>query len=307
MSAASPVRRMLPVRAPRILSHLVGELRRDAVGLTAVGVVLAFVLMAILAPVIAPHDPNATDIVNRLKPPIWFEESIPEHVLGTDSLGRDILSRVIHGARASLTVAVLVALVAGTVGTLLGIVGGYRGGRVDQVISRVTDVQTAFPGLLLALVILTMLGPSVTNLIISFSVNGWMVYARTARGQVLSLREQAFIEAAVSIGCRDRTIILRHLLPNLASSFLTLATLELARIILAESALSYLGMGVQPPEVSWGLMIADGETYMTTSPWLIVMPGAAVALLVLAVNVVASWLRTVADPVQRSRESIKGA
>jgi ABC-type dipeptide/oligopeptide/nickel transport system permease subunit len=307
MSALSPARRPLPIRVPRVLAQLAGELRRDSLGLVAVGVVLLFVAVAVLAPVLAPHDPNATDIVNRLRPPTGFEKAAPDHLLGTDSLGRDILSRVIHGARASLTVAVLVALVAGSIGTLLGVIAGYRGGRVDQIISRVTDVQTAFPGLLLALVILTMLGPSVTNLVISFSVNGWMVYARTARGQVLSLREQAFIEAAVSIGCRDRTIVFRHLLPNLASSFLTLATLELARIILAESALSYLGMGVQPPEVSWGLMIADGETYMTTSPWLIVVPGTAVAILVLAVNVVASWLRTVADPVQRSREAIKGA
>lgn len=307
MSIASPAQAARRVRAPRTLIDLASELRRDSVGLVAVGVVLAFVAVAILAPIIAPHDPNATAIIDRLKPPFWMEKAVPGHVLGTDSLGRDVLSRVIHGARASLTVAVMVVLVAGSIGTLLGVIAGYRGGRVDQLISRVTDVQTAFPGLLLALVILTMLGPSVTNLIISFSVNGWMVYARTARGQVLSLREQQFIEAAISIGCRDRTIVFRHLLPNIASTFLTLATLELARIILAESALSYLGMGVQPPEVSWGLMIADGETYMTTSPWLIIAPGAAVALLVLAVNVVASWLRTVADPVQRSRETIKGA
>ncbi len=283
------------------------ELSRDKVALLAAIVVAAYVAIALLAPLIAPHDPNAGAIRERLQPPVWIEGGSAEHLLGTDALGRDVLSRVMYGGRASLLIGALVVLVAGSFGTLLGVLAGYRGGRTDQVVSRVTDVQTAFPGLLLGLTILTMIGPSILNLVIVLSINGWMVYARTARGQVLSLREQPFIEAAISVGCRDRTLVFGHILPNLASSLITLGTLELARIILVESILSFLGMGVQPPDVSWGLMIADGQTYLTASSWLILVPGAAVALLVLAVNVLASWLRTVADPTQRSRENLAGA
>jgi peptide/nickel transport system permease protein len=260
-----------------------------------------------VAPWVAPTDPNAQDLVGRLQPPAWADGGSRDHLLGTDALGRDLLSRVIFGARASIAIGFMVVLIAGGIGTTLGVVAGYRGGRTDQVISRITDVQTAFPGLLLALTILAVIGPGETNLVIVFAINGWMVYCRTARSQTLSIREQPFIEAARAAGSRERSILIRHVLPNLASTLVTLATLELARIILAESVLSFLGVGVQTPSVSWGLMIADAETYMTTNPWLTFVPGAALALLVLAMNVLASWVRTIADPVQRSRESIARA
>ena len=289
---------------PHWLASLVRELRHDRLASLGTTVILVYVTLAILAPWVAPADPNAQDLLGRLQPPAWAAGGSPEHLLGTDALGQDLLSRVIHGARASLLIGFMVVLIAGGFGTALGVIAGYRGGRTDQVISRITDIQTAFPGLLLALTILAVIGAGVTNLVIVFAINGWMVYCRTARGQTLSIREQPFIEAARAAGSRERTILVRHILPNLASTLVTLATLELARIILAESVLSFLGVGVQTPAVSWGLMIADAETYMTTNPWLTFVPGVALAILVLAMNVVASWVRTIADPVQRSRESI---
>lgn len=288
---------------PRWLTSILGELRHDRLAMLAFAVASTYVILAILAPWVAPHDPNAQDILTRLQPPAWEQGGTPDHLLGTDALGQDILSRVIHGARASLMVAFLVVLIAGVFGTTLGVLAGYRGGRTDQVISRITDVQTAFPGLLLALTILAVIGSGETNLVIVFAINGWMVYSRTARSQTLSIREQPFIEAARAAGSREVTILVRHVVPNLASTLVTLATLELARIVLAESVLSFLGVGVQTPSVSWGLMIADAETYMTTNPWLTFVPGTALAILVLCMNVLASWVRTIADPVQRSRES----
>lgn len=300
MSAAVMVRRRV---LPRWLTSILGELRHDRLAMLAFAVASTYVILAILAPWVAPHDPNAQDILTRLQPPAWEQGGTPDHLLGTDALGQDILSRVIHGARASLMVAFLVVLIAGVFGTTLGVLAGYRGGRTDQVISRITDVQTAFPGLLLALTILAVIGSGETNLVIVFAINGWMVYSRTARSQTLSIREQPFIEAARAAGSREVTILVRHVVPNLASTLVTLATLELARIVLAESVLSFLGVGVQTPSVSWGLMIADAETYMTTNPWLTFVPGTALAILVLCMNVLASWVRTIADPVQRSRES----
>ncbi len=166
---------------------------------------------------------------------------------------------------------------------------------------RLTDVQTAFPGLLLALVILTMIGPSVENIIVVLAINGWMVYARMTRGIMLSLREVPFIEAARTIGCRNGRIIFRHALPNLISPLLTLSMLEMARIILAEASLSFLGLGIQPPDASWGLMIAEGRKYFVTAWWLVTFPGLAIALTVFGINLVASWLRVVSDPYQRYR------
>jgi ABC-type dipeptide/oligopeptide/nickel transport system permease subunit len=292
---------------PHWLAVVAGELRRDRLATVAVAVLLAYVMVAIFAPLIAPMDPNKQDIIHRLQPPFWDAGGSTAHLLGTDALGQDLLSRAIFGARASLLIGFSVVLIAGSFGTVLGVVAGYRGGRADQIISRITDIQTAFPGLLLALTILAVIGPGERNLVIVFAINGWMVYSRTARSQTLSIREQPFIEAALSSGSRERTILFRHVIPNLSSTLVTLATLELARIILAESVLSFLGVGIQAPSVSWGLMIADAETYMTTNPWLTFVPGAALALLVLAMNVVASWVRTIADPVQRSRESIARA
>lgn len=305
--AAAPLRpslHMPPV--VRYTMSAAAEVVQDRVALIGAVIFAGFVIMAIFAPILAPFDPGAQDILVRLKPPFFMAHSVPGHWLGTDNLGRDILSRLIHGARVSLFVGLSVVAVAGSVGTVLGLISGYFGGKVDDLIQRITDIQTAFPGLLLALTILTMVGPSVTNIVIVLSINGWMVYCRMVRGQVLSLREQQYVEAAQSVGCKSRSIIFSHILPNLASPLLTLAILEMARVILAEAILSFLGMGVQPPDSSWGLMIAEGHDYLDTAWWLITLPGIAVALAVLSINVLASWLRTAADPAQRFREGVSG-
>jgi peptide/nickel transport system permease protein len=185
---------------------------------------------------------------------------------------------------------------------VVGLVSGFYGGVVDNVLMRVVDLQTAFPGLLVALAIITMIGPSVQNIIIVLSINGWMVYARMIRGTALGLRNSLFVDAARSIGARNGRIIFLHMLPNLASPLITLATLELARIILAEAVLSFLGMGIQPPASSWGLMINEGHSYITMAWWLVTFPGIAIALTVLSVNLVATWLRAISDPMQRQKQ-----
>jgi ABC-type dipeptide/oligopeptide/nickel transport system permease subunit len=279
---------------------------RDKFALIGILFMLVIIISAVFAPWVAPMDPNDGDIARRLKPPAW-ESGDWSNLLGTDQQGRDLLSRIFWGGRSSLVIALSVVVLAGSFGTLIGLLAGYFGGKVDTLLMRLTDVQTAFPGLLLALLILTMVGPSVTALIIVLSINGWMVYARMMRGQVLSLREMPFIEAAQAIGANHRRVMFRHLLPNLASPLLTLGTLEFARIILAESILSFLGVGVQPPDMSWGLIIADAADYFQTNWWFSTFPGLAIALTVLSVNVVASWLRTQADPLQRSRRSANNA
>ncbi len=291
-------------RHPRLrqFSSVFGKLLQDKVALVAAIFLLVLVLSSIFAPYVAPHDPTEQDLSHRLWPPAWQETGTWDHVLGTDQLGRDILSRMIFGSRISLVVGLCVALVAGGVGTVVGLVSGYYGGRLDNVLMRLVDLQTAFPGLLVALAIITMIGPSVRNIIIVLSINGWMVYARMIRGTTLGLRNSLFVDAARSIGARDGRIIFLHMLPNLASPLITLATLELARIILAEAVLSFLGMGIQPPASSWGLMINEGHAYITMAWWLVTFPGIAIALTVLSVNLVATWLRAISDPMQRQKQ-----
>ncbi len=290
----------------RGLIRLGQDLLRDKVALAGAIIVLVILGSAIFAPLIAPHDPTAGHIGQRLQPPGFVNEQAERYVLGTDQQGRDILSRLIFGARVSMTIGIGVIAVAGTVGTILGLISGYYGGRVDDLIMRAVDTQTAFPGLLLALVIITMIGPSARNIIIVLSINGWMVFARITRGIMLTIREKDYIDAARLVGCSDLRIMLRHAFPNLISPTLTLITLELARIILAEASLSFLGLGIQPPESSWGLMIADGRDYITIAWWMVTFPGIAIAITVFGVMTVANWLRTVTDPEQRVRAAPAG-
>ncbi len=287
------------LRRLRGLQYLLAALSRDRVALLGLVIMVGVLAMALFAPALAPHDPTEVNIAQRLMPPAWEAQGSAQYLLGTDQLGRDILSRIIFGSRVSLVIGIGVVLLAGAFGISLGLVSGFYGGRIDEVLMRLTDIQTAFPGLLLALTIITMIGPSVENLIIVLAINGWMVYARITRGIMLSLRELPYMDAARVIGCRNRRIILFHALPNLMSPLLTLGTLELARIILAEATLSFLGLGVQPPDASWGLMIADGHDYIARAWWLVTLPGLAIALTVFGVNLVASWLRVYSDPTQR--------
>lgn len=278
-------------------SDLVG----DTPGLIGVICLGSLFFIAVFAPLLAPYDPAAQNIIARLKPPVWMDGGSWAHILGTDHLGRDVLSRLLHGSRISLFVGFATVLLAGTFGVLIGLIAGYAGGRTDQWITGFIDTNVAFPGLLLALLILAVIGPSMTTVIVVLALNGWMVYARMARSVVLSLRQTAFVEAAELLGCRTGRILIRHLLPNLAAPLLTLGTLEFARIVLAEAALSFLGLGVQPPATSWGLDVAQGKDYMFRAWWLVTIPGLAIAFTVLAINLIASWLRVTTDPVEREK------
>ncbi|WP_109566363.1 ABC transporter permease [Jannaschia seohaensis] len=283
------------------------DLRGDGTAMTGVVFLVLLLLVAIFAPLIAPHDPEAQNIIARLKPPAWMDRGDWAHVLGTDHLGRDVLSRLIHGSRISLIVGAATVALAGGFGVLMGLTAGYVGGRTDNWISAVIDTQVAFPGLLLALMILAVVGPSTMTVIVVLALNGWMVYARVTRGVVLSLKHTAFVEAAGLLGCSTWRVMLRHLLPNLSAPLLTLATLEFARIVLAEAALSFLGLGVQPPATSWGLDVAQGKEYMFRAWWLVTFPGLAIALTVLAINLIATWLRVTSDPLEREKRFARRA
>lgn len=284
------------------LRGLAQELWQDKAGFTGMALIAALVFMALAAPLLSPHDPAAQDLRARLKPPAWTDKGTGKHVLGTDHLGRDVLSRVIYGARVSLLVGAAVVLIAGTFGVIMGLLAGYRGGRTDNFIMRWIDTQVAFPGLLLALIILAVIGPSMITVIIVLSLNGWMVYGRMTRSAVLSVRQTAYVEAAEIVGCSGSRVIFRHILPNLTSPLLTLAILEFARIVLAEAALSFLGLGIQPPATSWGLDVATGKDYIFRAWWLVTMPGIAISVTVLAINLVASWLRLISDPQEREKQ-----
>jgi ABC-type dipeptide/oligopeptide/nickel transport system permease subunit len=283
------------------IRDLLGELWRDKAGLLGVVVIVLLLVCAAFAGFIAPHDPGAQSLTDRLQPPAWVEGGDWNHVLGTDALGRDVLSRIIHGSRISLLVGVSVVVLAGAFGVVMGLISGYRGGRTDRIIMGVVDTQIAFPGLLLALIILAVVGPSVLAVILVLAFNGWMVYARMTRSTVLSVREMPYVEAAEMVGCRSRRVVFKHILPNLTAGLMTLGVLEFARIVLAEAALSFLGLGIQPPATSWGLDVANGRQYIFNAWWLVTFPGLAIAITVLAVNLVASWLRVVTDPQEREK------
>lgn len=277
------------------------DLRSDKPALLGLALIILLLLSATLADWLAPWDPAAQNIIARLKPPMWMDGGVSAHVLGTDHLGRDVLSRLLHGTRISLLVGAGTVLLAGSFGVLIGLISGYKGGRVDALLVAIIDTNVAFPGLLLALLILAVIGPSTSTVIVVLALNGWMVFARVTRGIVLSMRSTAYIEAAELIGCRTRRVLWTHILPNLLSPLLTLATLEFARIVLAEAALSFLGLGIQPPATSWGLDVAQGKEYMFRAWWLVTLPGMAIAITVLAINLVASWLRVTSDPVEREK------
>lgn len=277
------------------------ELWQDKAGFIGLVVLVLLVLMAVFAPLISPYAPDAQNLLQKFRPPVWAETGTWEHVLGTDNLGRDVLSRMIHGSGVSLLVGVAVVALAGGFGVLMGLLAGYRGGRTDAFIMRWIDTQIAFPGLLLALIILAVVGPSMTTVIVVLAINGWMVYGRMTRSIVLTVRQLPYVEAAEMVGCRSSRVVFRHILPNLASPLLTLSILEFARIILAEAALSFLGLGIQPPQTSWGLDVAIGKEYIFNAWWLVTIPGTAIAVTVLAINLVASWARITSDPQEREK------
>jgi len=258
-------------------------------------VLLVLVVAAILAPLIAPYDPLQTSLTDRLKPPA-FAGGSQAHLLGTDKLGRDVLSRIIYGARVSLSVSLMVILITSVIGTTLAILAGYLGGAVDSVLMRVTDISLAFPGILIALLLAVILGPSFTTVVLAISLLGWAPYARLIRGEVLKLRNADFVNYARIIGCSPRRIMLTHILPNVVNPLLILATLSVGLIILIESALSYLGAGIPPPVPTWGSMVADGRGLIDTAWWISFFPGLAIGMVVLAGNFLGDWLRDRLDP-----------
>ncbi|HEV8308306.1 MAG TPA: ABC transporter permease [Methylomirabilota bacterium] len=268
--------------------------RRTALfGLVVIAAVLG---AALLAPLLAPFDHLEQDITQRLKPPGGTDDRGRLHVLGTDHLGRDILSRVLFGARIALLVAFAAVAISGVLGLLIGLLTGYFGGRVDDAFMRLADIQLAFPFILLAIAVIGVLGPSLRNIIIVVGVSGWVVYARIVRGEVLSLREREFVQAAIAMGSANARIIARHIVPNAFTPWLVIATLDMARVIVLESALSFLGLGVQPPTPTWGGMLADGRVYLSTAWWLATFPGLAILLTVLGINLLGDGLRDTFDP-----------
>lgn len=252
--------------------------------------IAVFALCALFAPLLAPYDPLFQDLGIRLTPPS------PEHWLGTDSLGRDILSRILYGARISLLVGVVVVVSAGLVGTAIGLVAGYVGGFVDEALMRLTEVFLAFPALILAMAIAGALGPSLTNAIIAIAAVTWAVYARLTRGQILSLRRREFVEAARAMGATQMRIVVRHLLPNALAPLMIQASFDLGSSIIAAAGLSFIGFGAQPPTPEWGVMISEGRNYISTQPWLSLFPGLAILLAVGSFNLLGDGLRDAFDP-----------
>ncbi len=275
----------------------------DKVVLVAVCFIVLVLGSAFFAGVVAPHDPYAQSNRMRNKPPGTqaLQPSAPPHLLGTDALGRDTLSRLIYGARISLTVGLATVLVSGTLGVTLGLIAGFYRGKLDDLIMRLVDLQMSLPSLLLALFVLFALGPGFQNLILVMVLTRWMIYARITRGMMLSLRERPFVEAARTLGCSDRRLVLVHMLPNVMSPILVICTLEIATMMLSLAALDFLGLGIQPPDSSWGLMLAQGREYITSAWWQVTFPGLAILLTALSFNVLATWVRVITDPVSSWR------
>jgi len=270
--------------------------RQDRAAIAGLVVLTAAVGMAILAPALSPADPLTNDLLDRLAPPMWSTGGARAHPLGTDTLGRDVLSRLLHGARVSLLVGLTTVLISGAVGVLVGLVGGYYGGWLDDLVMRVGDIQLAFPVLLLGVALLAVLGPGLGNLILVLAISGWITYARMVRGETLSLKQRDFVEAARALGARDPAVIWRHVLPNVWAPIVVVATFSVARMIIAEASLSFLGLGIPAPAPSWGAMLDEGRNYITTGWWLALFPGLAILLVVLGINLVGDWLRDLLDP-----------
>ena len=276
------------------------SIRSEGFPLIATSLLGLLLFVALFANVLAPHDPEVGSLGERFRPPVWQQGGSEKFLLGSDHLGRDVLSRLIVGARVSVVVGFTAVLVAGVVGTLLGILSGYMGGWVDQVIMRVTDTWLALPALTFAIFLAAVVGPSEMNIVIILGLVYWTRYARVIRGEVLSLKERDFVRLAIVAGCSRRTIMRRHILPNVLNSAIVLGTLMLGVVVVTEAALSFLGVGVPPPKPAWGLMLADGKKgLMAGYWWLTVLPGCCIMLMVLSANLLGDWLRVKFDPQLR--------
>ena len=264
--------------------------------LAAAAAMLVIVGSTVFAPWVAPHDPLSVNIRHRLAPPAWMEGGSPQHLLGTDQVGRDLLSRVIYGGRVSLVVGVAAVLISASIGVLLGLGAGYFGFRVDWTIMTLVNVMLTFPFVLLALAVIAVLGPSLINMIIVLGVADWPLYARVIRAETLAIREREFVTAGRALGMSHARIIFRQIFPNLVSAIVVIATLQVARVIILESFLSFLGLGIQPPTPAWGNMLGEGRIYMLDSWWIATFPGLAIFVTTLAINLMGNGLRDWLDP-----------
>jgi peptide/nickel transport system permease protein len=295
VEAVSPAATVDALPAPRVVRR-----RRVPWPLyLAASFVGLLIIVAVSAPLLAPHDPERGSLRARLRGPTLEGPDGKAYLLGTDQLGRDVLSRMVYGTRVSLAIGFAAVTVGGIVGGLLGLVAGFRGGWLDEIVMTVADAQLAFPFILLAIGIIAVLGPSFPNLIVVVGLSGWVTYARVLRSQVLSIRQRDFVSAMVALGGSVPRVLARHILPNVASTFMVIATLELARAIVLEATLSFLGLGIQPPTPSWGGMIHEGREYLDSAWWISVCPGVWLMLTSLVVSRTGDWLRDVLDPTLR--------
>jgi peptide/nickel transport system permease protein len=285
-------------RVERSVGFLLRKAWKYRAGMAGLVIVLVMGGLAIFAGSVSPHDPYDQEVVNRLRPPAWMERGSPEHLLGTDPVGRDVLSRLIHGGRISLATGVAAMLIAAVIGVVLGLIGGYYGGALDSVINNLVNIMMAFPFMLLALTAVAVMGPNFRNLVIVLGLTGWPIYTRVVRAETYHLKALEFTTAARAMGFSSATIIAKHIFPNLINTIIVTSSLEVARMIIQESFLSFLGLGVQPPIPSWGGMLGEGRTYMLTHPWLATFPGIAIFATTLGINLLGDGLRDVLDPHQ---------
>ncbi len=288
-----------PARRAQLLSFFSRSLKHGGFTIGAL-ILLVIICMALAAPLISPHDPYAQNLARRLVPPIWHDKGTWEHILGTDKLGRDYLSRLLYGAQISLIIGSVTVLISGTIGTILGVCAGYFGGRVDAALSYIVTTRLALPVVLVALASAALVGSSLHGVIIVLGLLLWDRFAVVTRSATQQIVASDYVAAAQAIGCSTPRIILSEVLPNILNPLIVVATLEMAHAILLEAALSFLGLGVQPPLPSWGLMIAEGKQYMFFSPWVIAIPATALVLLVLAINLVGDGLRDLTAPENRN-------
>lgn len=284
---------------PSTLSIVLKRMWQLRMGVFGFALVLALVGSAIFAPLVATHDPLEQDILARLTPPSFLAGGESTYLLGTDQLGRDLYSRIIYGARISLMIGLSAVFVSMVIGVLLGLAAGYFGGKVDAVVDFSVNAMLAFPFILLAMTLVIVLGASMENIILALGLSNWPIFARVTRIETMKLREQEFVLAAIAQGLSHLRIILKHILSNLAAPILVIATVEIARAIIRETFLSFLGLGIQPPTPSWGLMLAEGRDYMLTVWWLSTLPGFAIFLAALGINLVGDALRDLFDPRMR--------
>jgi ABC-type dipeptide/oligopeptide/nickel transport system permease subunit len=285
-----------PITGPTAGRRSLLRLWRLKWGLAAALVLLLIVLVTLAAPWLAPYSPVEVDIQHRLGPPAWMEGGKTDHWLGTDQIGRDLLSRMIYGGRVSLLIGVTAVAISSTIGVLLGLAAGYFGSKIDWIIMTLINVMLTFPFVLLALAVIAVLGPSLLNMIFVLGVAGWPIYARVIRAETMALREREFVVAGRALGMSHARIIFGQILPNLVSAITVVATLQIAQVIILESFLSFLGLGVQPPTPAWGNMLGEGRVYMLNSWWIAAFPGAAIFVTTLVINLMGNALRDWLDP-----------